>query len=121
MTSPIEAAKGRHSLADVARRTGIHLPADRGNWTVRCPMPAHGHPDRTPSMRLYLDQGLWACFGCSPVKPNGKPRAADVDDWVRATQRLEGWRDAIAVLDEGAPLEDAWQGVCVGSRGRQGW
>jgi len=113
VTSPIEAAKGRHSLADVARRTGIYLPADRGNWTVRCPMPAHGHPDRTPSMRLYLDQGLWTCFGCSPVKPNGKPRAADVIEWVRATQRLEGWREAVAVLEAGGPLANAWQGKTV--------
>ena len=111
MTSPIEAAKSRHSLADVARRTGVHVPANHGNWTVRCPMPAHGHPDRTPSMRLYLDQGLWACFGCSPVKPNGKPRAADVVDWVRATQRLDDWRAAVAVLDAGGPLANAWDGV----------
>ena len=114
MTSPIEAAKARHSLADVARRTGLHLPGDRGNWTVHCPMPAHGHPDRTPSMRLYLDQGLWACFGCSPVKPNGKPLAADVVDWVRATQRLDDWREALAVLDAGGPLANAragWAGT----------
>lgn len=111
MTSPIEAGKARHSLAEVARRTGVHLPGDRGNWTVRCPMPAHGHPDRTPSMRLYLDQGLWACFGCSSVKPNGKPRAADVIDWVRSTQRLEDWREALAVLDAGGPLANAWEGI----------
>ena len=115
MTSPIEAAKSRHRLADVARRTGIHVPAEHGNWTVRCPMPAHGHPDRTPSMRLYLDQGLWACFGCSPVKPNGKPRAADVVDWVRATQRLDDWWEALAVLDAGGRLANAWEGRARGS------
>ena len=115
MTSPIEAAKSRHRLADVARRTGIHVPAEHGNWTVRCPMPAHGHPERTPSMRLYLDQGLWACFGCSPVKPNGKPRAADVVDWVRATQRLDDWWEALAVLDAGGRLANAWEGRARGS------
>jgi len=53
--TPITAAKQQHRLADVAARTAIPLTAAAGTVTVRCPMPAHGHPDRTPSMRLYLD------------------------------------------------------------------
>jgi DNA primase len=91
--SPIEEARSRHPLADVASRTGIWLPTTTGRVTVRCPMPAHGHPDRTPSMRLFLDDGTWYCFGCSD-------RAGDVVQWAEQTEGV-GWRQAIEILDSG--------------------
>jgi len=103
VTSPIDAAKARHAIADVAWRTGIAVPDGRGSSvTVRCPMPAHGHLDRTPSLRLYLDDDRWYCFGCSP-------RAGDVVEWVTQSEGV-GWRAAIDILDSLRPLTNAWAG-----------
>jgi DNA primase len=99
--SPIEAARQRHSLATVARRSGISLAGDIGSLTVRCPLPSHGHPDRTPSMRLYLDDGIFHCFGCGA--------SGDVVQWVRCATGV-GVRDAIALLDSRTPLANAWAG-----------
>jgi DNA primase len=99
--SPIEAARARHTLAEVARRTGVAVSADSGSVTVRCPMPSHVHPDRTPSMRLYLDDGHYYCFGCAAK--------GDVVQWVRETERV-GITEAIRVLDSDAPLTNAWAG-----------
>ncbi len=103
VTSPINAAKARHPIADVARRTGIAVPDGRGSSvTVRCPMPAHGHPGRTPSLRLYLDVGRWYCFGCSS-------RAGDVVEWVTQSEGV-AWRQAIDIVDSHRPLTNAWAG-----------
>ncbi len=99
--SPIEAALRRHRLAEVARRTGITLPTDTGSVTVRCPLPSHGHPDRTPSLRLYLDNDRYYCFGCAAK--------GDVIQWVRDTESV-GVAAAIRALDSGAPLTNAWAG-----------
>jgi DNA primase len=101
--SPIEAARQRHPLAAVASRTGIWLPTTGGTVTVRCPMPSHGHPDRTPSLRLYLEDGTWYCFACSD-------RAGDVVQWAEQTERV-GWREAIDILDSARPLTNAWAAV----------
>jgi len=100
--SPIEAALGRHRLAEVARRTGITLPTDTGSVTVRCPLPSHGHPDRTPSLRLYLDDDRYYCFGCSAK--------GDVIQWARDTESI-GVHDAIQALDSGKSLTNAWAGM----------
>jgi len=106
-TSPIEAAVGRHRLADVARRTGIALPTDTGSLTVRCPLPSHGHPDRTPSLRLYLDDDRYYCFGCAAK--------GDVIQWARDTEGV-GVHDAIRVLDSGVSLLNAWAGPAPTAR-----
>ena len=58
--SPIEAARARHPLAEVAALTGVDHFRTTGSVTVRCPLPAHGHPDRTPSLRLHLDDGIFS-------------------------------------------------------------
>jgi hypothetical protein len=42
----IEAARARHSLDDVAR------------------LASHGHFDRSPSLQLHLDDGIWHFLGC---------------------------------------------------------
>ena len=99
--SPIESALRRHRLAEVARRTSIALPTDTGTVTVRCPLPTHGHPDRTPSMRLYLDNDRYYCFGCAAK--------GDVIQWARDTERV-GVRDAIQALDSARSLTNAWAG-----------
>ena len=97
--SPIEAARGRHSLDDVARRAGINLYRTSGSVMVRCPLPSHGHFDRSPSLRLYLDDGMWHCFGCGET--------GDVVEWVCQSEGV-GWNQAIRILDSGRALTCAW-------------
>ena len=97
--SPIEAARARHSLAEVARRTGIGLYRAFGSVTVRCPFGAHGHFDRSPSLRLHLDDGIWHCYGCA--------RTGDVVEWVCQSEGVT-WPQAIAILDGGYLLTNAW-------------
>jgi DNA primase len=99
--SPIEAAKRRHRLAQVAARTGIYLPATTGTLTVRCPLPAHGHPDRTPSMRLYLDDDRYYCFGCGTK--------GDIIQWVQDAEGLNVTA-ALKVIEKGRPIANAWTG-----------
>jgi DNA primase len=70
-------------------------------------MPAHGHPDRTPSMRLDLQRHRWWCFGCSPTDTDGTPKAGDVIDWVSRSEGVD-WRAAIEILDSRRPLTNAW-------------
>lgn len=106
--SPIEAALGRHHLAEVARRTGIPLNTGTGSVTVRCPLPSHGHPDRTPSLRLYLDDNRYYCFGCAAK--------GDVIQWARETEGV-GVTAAIAVLDSGTSLTNAWAGTASATGG----
>jgi DNA primase len=109
--SPIQAARRRHPLAQVAVRTGIWLPTTTGTVTVRCPMPAHGHPDRTPSLRLYLDDDTWYCFACST-------HGGDVIDWVEQTEAV-GWRQAIDILDSGSRVTNAWSFATASAGGHQ--
>ncbi|MGP8180265.1 MAG: CHC2 zinc finger domain-containing protein [Acidimicrobiales bacterium] len=97
--SPIEAARARHSLDDVARRAGINLYRISGSVMVRCPLPSHGHFDRSPSLQLHLDDGIWHCFGCG--------QTGDVVEWVRQSEGV-GWHQAIRILDSGCALTRAW-------------
>lgn len=99
--SSIAATVERHSLAQVAQRTGIALATTSGTTTVRCPLPAHGHPDRTPSMRLYLDDHRYFCFGCGA--------RGDVVQWARDACALNV-AEAIELLDSGRPIANAWAG-----------
>ncbi|MGH8922909.1 MAG: hypothetical protein ACRD0H_31965, partial [Actinomycetes bacterium] len=117
--SPIETARSRHPLAEVARRSGITIPPARSRLvTVRCPMPAHGHPDRTPSLRLDLQNGRWWCFACSPTDTDGTPKAGDVIDWVSHTEGVD-WRAAIEILDSNRSLTNAWAGVSAAGQRRR--
>ena len=97
--SPIEAARARHRLDDVARRAGINLYRTSGSVMVRCPLPSHGHFDRLPSLQLHLDDGIWHCFGCG--------QTGDVVEWVCQSEGV-GWRQAIHILDAGGALTRAW-------------
>lgn len=52
-------------IAQVARSLGLEV-TDKGPvwWTARCPV--HGvHGDRTPSLRINVQEQYWWCFGCS--------------------------------------------------------
>jgi hypothetical protein len=102
--SPVEAARARHRLSDVAGRTGIALGTVSGTVTVHCPMASHSHPDRTPSMRLYLDDDRYYCFGCGAK--------GDVVQWSRDTEGL-GVLAAVRALDGGGALHNAWAGRSV--------
>ena len=73
----IEAASARHSLDDVVR------------------LASHGHFDRSPSLRLHLDDGIRHCFGCG--------QTAGVVEWVCQGEG-GGWRQAIHILDSGRML-----------------
>jgi DNA primase len=99
--TPIAAVVERHRLVDVAQRTGIALNTTTGAVTVRCPMPSHGHADRTPSMRLYLGNDRYYCFGCGAK--------GDIVQWVRDAEALSV-AEAIKVLDSGRPIVNAWAG-----------
>ena len=99
--SPLGAALERHRLADVAERTGIFVGRSQGTLSVRCPMASHSHPDRTPSMRLFLDRDRYYCFGCGA--------RGDVVQWARDAEGLSV-AGAIAALDSRRPLRNAWEG-----------
>jgi DNA primase len=100
-SSSIANARDRHNLAEVARRTGIPLSTASGSVTVRCPLPSHSHPDRILSMRLYLDEGRYFCFGCGA--------RGDVVQWVRAAEGISV-AEAITTLASGRPIANAWAG-----------
>ena len=73
----IEAARARHNLDDVAR------------------LASHGHFERSPSLQLHLDDGIWHCFGCG--------QTGDVVEWVCQSEGV-GWRQTIRILDSGCAL-----------------
>ncbi len=84
--------KARYRLADVARRSGLAVPAG-GRVMVCCPTP--GHHDSTPSMQLDLDQDRYWCFGCNSH--------GDVVDWVRDIEGVDT-TTAIQTLDSGRAI-----------------
>jgi hypothetical protein len=77
----IEAASARHSLDDVAR------------------LASHDHFERSPSLQLHLDDGVWHFLGCG--------QTAAVVDWVCKGEG-GGWRQAIHILDSSCALTRAW-------------
>ena len=77
----IEAARARHGLDDVAR------------------LPSHGHFERSPSLQLHLDDGIWHCLGCG--------QTGDVVERLWESEGV-GWRQAIRILDSGCALTLAW-------------
>jgi len=77
----IEAARARHSLDDVAR------------------LSSHGRFDRSPSLQLHLDDGLWHCCGCG--------QTGDVVERVCQSKGV-GWRQAILMHDSGRAPAHAW-------------
>lgn len=51
----------RYALTDVIESAVGHPVPERGeNAMVRCPL----HEDRTPSLSVNLNTGLWVCFSC---------------------------------------------------------
>lgn len=71
----IEEIKAQTGILEVAAMYGCH-PNTKG--FCHCPFPGHSG-DRTPSLKLYPEQGTFHCFGCGA---NG-----DIFDFVR---KIEG-------------------------------
>ena len=76
----IEAARARHGLDDVAR------------------LASHGHFDRSLSLQLHPDDGIWHFLGCG--------QTGDVVERVCRSEAV-GWRQAIRILDSGCALTRA--------------
>jgi hypothetical protein len=73
----IEAARARHGLDDVVR------------------LASHGQFDRSPSLQLHLDDGIWHFLGYG--------QTGDVVEPVCQSEGV-GWRQAIRILDSGRVL-----------------
>jgi len=93
MSIDFEAVRARHSLADVARRTGLGIPTSTSDYKVCCPMPDHDDPN--PSMVLHLRTDRFHCFGCGAH--------GDVIQWVRGVYRVSV-SEAVEMLDAGGVL-----------------
>ena len=89
----IDVARQRHSLAEVVARTGIDCYQRSSPATVRCPFPTHGHFDRTPSLYLHLDTGLFFCFGCGVT--------GDVVEWASPAKESDRARPSISSTPAG--------------------
>ena len=76
----IEAARTHNSLDDVAR------------------LASHDHFERSPSLQLHLDDGIWHCLGCG--------QTGDVVERVYQSEAV-GWRQAIRILDSGCAFTRA--------------
>ncbi|MHB8220774.1 MAG: toprim domain-containing protein [Acidimicrobiales bacterium] len=99
----ISEAKAKHSLAEVARRTGIEVPEGATEAMVHCPFPTRlsapsGKHHR--QMKLHLDGNRWFCFSC---EAHGRRRTGDVVQWVMYTEQVSD-DTAIRILDSGRDL-----------------
>jgi len=91
-------AKARHSLAEVARRTGIEVKEGATEAMVHCPFPtrlANPSGKRHRQMKLHLDTNIWVCFSC---EAHGRRRTGDVVQWVMYTETVSD-DTAIRILD----------------------
>lgn len=89
------------STAEVARILGSKLrPSSNGSFLGSCPLPTHGEQSgRTPPLRIYADDGGWACYG-GCLLPDGKQAAGrDGISLVMAARQC----DFRAAVEELAP------------------
>ena len=88
----IEAVKAAHPILNVLSDLGI--PVQHGR--IRCPRPQnHAHGDRTPSVSIWPDKGIFKCWVCPDVK-------GDVIDLVRLARDCS-FKDALAFLGGPSP------------------
>jgi hypothetical protein len=91
-------------LAPLSSRTTRHLATievarDRHNLDGVARLASHGHFDRSPSLPLHLDDGIWHFLGCG--------QTGDAVEWVCRSEGV-GRCQAIHVLDSGCALGRAW-------------
>jgi len=89
----IEAVKRSVDLVALVRSSGVELEKKGRNYVGRCPF----HPDKTPSMVVSPDKGLWNCLGA--CRNNGHPSGGDAIGWV---VRLKGISFKEAMKELGA-------------------
>jgi len=95
--------KARHSLAEVARRTGIEVQEGATEATVHCPFPtrlAAPSGKRHRQMKLRLESNTWYCYSC---EAHGRRQTGDVVQWVMYTETVSD-DTAIRILDSGRTL-----------------
>ncbi len=98
----IEAVKKSVDLVALIRSSGVELTKKGKNYVGRCP---YHHPDKTPSLIVSPDKGLWNCLGA--CRNNGHPSGGDAIGWL---VRLKGIPFREAMTELGAvPREESIQ------------
>jgi hypothetical protein len=83
----VERLKAEVPLLELVASYGVQLRAKgKGNWVGLCPL----HPDRTPSLVVSPQKGLWNCLGACSL-------GGTCIDWVMAAERI-GFREALERL-----------------------
>ena len=78
----IEAVKRSVDLVALVRSSGVELERKGKNWVGRCPF----HEDKTPSLVVTPEKGLWNCLGA--CRNNGHPSGGDALGWLVRTKHL---------------------------------
>ena len=90
-------------LASVSLRTTWHLATFKDARARRSlddvvRLPSHVHFDRSASLQLHLDDGIWHCLGCG--------QTGDVVERLWESEGV-GWRTGVRILDSGCALTRA--------------
>lgn len=91
--SKAEKAKQTHKIEDLIRSCGIELKQKGASLTGLCPF----HDDKTPSLSVTPEKGLWHCFGCDA--------GGSVIDWVARHEKISE-REAINKLCNHSPIQN---------------
>jgi len=78
----IEAVKRSVDLVALVRSSGVELERKGKNWVGRCPF----HEDKTPSLVVTPEKGLWNCLGA--CRNNGHPSGGDALGWLVRSKKL---------------------------------
>jgi DNA primase catalytic core len=82
-----DAIKDKVDIVALFREFGVELKQKGKSWTGCCPW----HPDKTPSLSVDREKGLYNCFGCG--------ESGDVVTLVEKMKRLP-FKDALKFLQE---------------------
>ena len=93
----IEAVKRSVDLVALVRSSGVELERKGKNFVGRCPF----HKDKTPSLVVTPEKGLWNCLGA--CKNNGHPSGGDALGWLVRTKHLT-FPQAMKELGQSAAL-----------------
>ena len=78
----IEAVKRGVDLVALIRSSGVELKRKGKDFIGRCPF----HDDKTPSLVVSPEKGLWNCLGA--CRNNGQPSGGDALGWLVRFKRL---------------------------------
>jgi len=90
----IEAVKRGVDLVALIRSSGVELKRKGKDFVGRCPF----HDDKTPSLVVSPEKGLWNCLGA--CKGNGHPSGGDALGWL---VRFKGMNFPEAMKELGTP------------------